>query len=251
MDEKELFHHGVKGMRWGVRKSPDEIKRQRRDSKADNDDDEEHEDYKKTVARKSMKSMSTKEIQEINTRIQAENQFRELNKTGFDKFKDRVKSIAANIAEEQAKKFVNHYADAGREKVQGFIDEKTGLGTLLGLDTKSEENRKAFNVKLKETRERWENAFGKKKEKPKVETPKKEESEAQDNTQEKKNDERTKDLAKFLNSKGSFEMKGKKDGESKPLDIPNLNKTKTEAETKSKRTATEKMIAIAKKKKKK
>ena len=171
MDEKELLHYGVPGMKWGKRKSPDEIKRQRRDSKADNDEDEAHDDYKKTVARKSLKAMSTKEIQEVNNRIQAENQFKELNKTRFDKFKDRVKSVAANIAEEQAKKFVNHYADAGREKLQGVIDEKTGLGRFLGLDVKAEQNRKAFDLKLKNTREQWEKAFGKKEE-PETETKK-------------------------------------------------------------------------------
>ena len=189
MDEKELLHYGIKGMRWGFRKSPDEIKRQRRDAKADNDEDEAHEDYKKTIAKKSLKSMSTKEIQEVNNRIQAENQFKELNKTAFDRFKDKAKSVMAEIATNQAKSFINHYADAGREKLQGIIDEKTGLGRLLGLDLVAEKKRKDFELNLDDTRRRWSDKFGKKSDDDKPDAPAGAEKEKRETEAKKKADE--------------------------------------------------------------
>ena len=189
MDEKELLHYGIKGMRWGFRKSPDEIKRQRRDAKADNDEDEAHEDYKKTIAKKSLKSMSTKEIQEVNNRIQAENQFNELNKTAFDRFKDKAKSVMAEIATNQAKSFINHYADAGREKLQGIIDEKTGLGRLLGLDLVAEKKRKDFELNLDDTRRRWSDKFGKKSDDDKPDAPAGAEKEKRETEAKKKADE--------------------------------------------------------------
>ena len=208
MDEKELLHYGIKGMRWGFRKSPDEIKRQRRDAKADNDEDEAHEDYKKTIAKKSLKSMSTKEIQEVNNRIQAENQFKELNKTAFDRFKDKAKSVMAEIATNQAKSFINHYADAGREKLQGIIDEKTGLGRLLGLDLVAEKKRKDFELNLDDTRRRWSDKFGKKSDDDKPDAPAGAEKEKRETEAKKKADEAK---AKAEKEKRETEAKKKAD----------------------------------------
>ena len=59
--DNELMHHGVKGMKWGVR----------RRSKA-------HEDYAKAHSRKRVSEMSNQELRDRNNRLQMEQQYRDL-----------------------------------------------------------------------------------------------------------------------------------------------------------------------------
>lgn len=63
--EYTLAHHGVKGMKWGVRK-----KQRKSDSY--------HEDYKKAHDKKPVSQMSTKELQERNNRLQQEQNYKRL-----------------------------------------------------------------------------------------------------------------------------------------------------------------------------
>ena len=72
----ELFHWGVKGMKWGVRRyqnkdgslTPKGRKRYA----------EPHEDYKKAHDKKPISQMSTKELQERNNRLQQEQNYKRL-----------------------------------------------------------------------------------------------------------------------------------------------------------------------------
>ena len=131
MDEKELLHYGIPGMRWGYRKSVNEINKARRQARADNPDEEEHEDYKRTVRAKSMKSMSTNEIQEMNNRIQAEKQYRDLTKREQSGFEKAAREVLGNVAKESAKRFITHYTEAGIDTLTSLIDMKTGLNKIL------------------------------------------------------------------------------------------------------------------------
>lgn len=130
MDEKELLHYGIPGMKWGQRKSVNEINKARRQARADNPDEEEHEDYKKTVRAKSMKSMSTKEIQEMNARIQAEKTYRELTKREQSGFEKAAREVITNVAKNSAQKFIEHYSNILINKSIDKID-KTKIGSLL------------------------------------------------------------------------------------------------------------------------
>lgn len=58
-----LAHHGVKGMKWGVRKKRRE---------------EAHEDYTRAHRKTDVRTMSDKELRETNNRLQMEKQYRDL-----------------------------------------------------------------------------------------------------------------------------------------------------------------------------
>ena len=64
----ELYHHGVKGMRWGIRRA-----RKPAASEA-------HDDYKKAHDKKSVKEMSDAELRNRNNRLQMEQQYANLTK---------------------------------------------------------------------------------------------------------------------------------------------------------------------------
>lgn len=79
MDNNELKHWGVKGMKWGQRRyqnkdgslTPAGRKRYA---------DDVHEDYRKAHIKKSVKQMSNSELKEINKRLEAENNYKRLVK---------------------------------------------------------------------------------------------------------------------------------------------------------------------------
>lgn len=78
MADRELYHWGVKGMKWGVRRyqnkdgslTPAGRKRYA----------EPHEDYKKAHDKKSVKQMSDRELRERNNRLEMERKYEQFTK---------------------------------------------------------------------------------------------------------------------------------------------------------------------------
>lgn len=86
----ELYHYGILGMKWGVRRTPEQlghrpIKKKKTAS--------EHNDYKKAHSEKSIKSMSDKELRERLNRLQMEQQYSKLSDSDCNKGKTYINRI--------------------------------------------------------------------------------------------------------------------------------------------------------------
>ena len=98
MDNNELYHYGVLGMKWGVRKSRPSSTRSSRRKKKSN---EPSPDFKERTKRKSdlknRRTLSDEELKRKIERLKMEREFKELTKEDIDpgkKFASEVMSSA-------------------------------------------------------------------------------------------------------------------------------------------------------------
>lgn len=97
MNNNELKHYGVLGMKWGVRRyqnkdgtlTPAGKKRYRERFMTDGL----HEDYKKAHTRKSVKSMSDAELRNRLNRLQMERQYSQLSESSVNKGKKYAQKV--------------------------------------------------------------------------------------------------------------------------------------------------------------
>jgi hypothetical protein len=100
--EDALKHHGVKGMRWGVRR--------KRTPSAD----------ASTIAvlkKKKVFELSDAELKKINNRLNLEKQYRQLNPTAKDKVRKSVKSVGTILNNKKVKEVLSTAAFAYAKKV--------------------------------------------------------------------------------------------------------------------------------------
>ena len=108
----ELRHHGVKGMKWGVRRA----RKLRRDNY--------HEDYKRVHDKKSVKMMSDKELRDRNNRLQAERQYAQLTQKksiGEKAVKAFIATAGTIVAVETAYKTYQRVGTAALDKVGDYV----------------------------------------------------------------------------------------------------------------------------------
>ena len=126
MYDNELYHHGVKGMRWGVRRyqnSDGSLTNAGRKHRKQNA----HEDYIKAHSKKSIREMSDAELRSRNNRLQMEQQYKSLTKTTFSGKKILNTLIATAGTITAAEAAYKTYKRIGGQAVNGIIDKVGGL----------------------------------------------------------------------------------------------------------------------------
>ena len=83
-----LMHHGVKGMKWGVRRTPEQLGRAQQKvhnglNVARNYTGSKRSDALKAARRRDINQMSNKELQDTITRLNLEKQYRSLTKVDY------------------------------------------------------------------------------------------------------------------------------------------------------------------------
>ena len=97
---EEIWHHGIKGMKWGVRHTPEQLGH-KTGSKSTKKDDESHEDYKKAHDTKSVKKMSDAELRARLNRLNMEKQYSQMNPNRVERGKKILSStlkVAGGVA---------------------------------------------------------------------------------------------------------------------------------------------------------
>lgn len=104
MNNNEMYHWGIKGMKWGVRKK-------RVSSENESDDHKQAQ----TLQKKHISEMSNKELETLNRRLQLEQTYANLNSKPVSKGRQIVESVLADSAKESLRSVIN-YAMTGDEK---------------------------------------------------------------------------------------------------------------------------------------
>lgn len=117
----ELYHHGIKGMKWGVRRSraqlgysssPRKTKKQAQKVSS------------KQQRRNEMKNMSDAELRSRINRIQMEKQYMQLTEPQLSPGKKFVKDVLTNAAKQTVTNYTAKYMTKGMEALMDQAKKK-------------------------------------------------------------------------------------------------------------------------------
>lgn len=119
MEQEYLVHHGILGMKWGIRRFQNKNGSLTAAGKkrAQQDSEEASDDYKKARTSKSMKSMSNKELRDYIDRVNLESQYANIQKQKRPAVVKFVSDVLANAGKQVATKYTANYIDKGLQYI--------------------------------------------------------------------------------------------------------------------------------------
>ena len=123
----ELYHHGILGMKWGIRRfqNKDGSLTAAGKKRAQQDTEEVNEDYKKAHTSKNIKKMSNQELKDVNKRLQMENEYSKLTNKNNTTGKKFVSGVLLTAATTIAGKYATKYMDKGVEYITKKITKNS------------------------------------------------------------------------------------------------------------------------------
>lgn len=107
----ELSHHGIKGQKWGVRRTEKQLAKLRNKSKNENWSSDATETAE--IRLKKVKQMSNNELRKINERLQLERTYSELSQRTKSRGQKFVSDVIEGAAKDTAKSYVSKGMKAG------------------------------------------------------------------------------------------------------------------------------------------
>lgn len=127
MEQEYLVHHGILGMKWGIRRfqNKDGSLTAAGKKRAQQDSEEASDDYKKARTSKSMKSMSNKELRDYIDRVNLESQYANIQKQKRPAVVKFVSDVLVNAGKQVATKYTANYMDKGLQYIIGQSSNKS------------------------------------------------------------------------------------------------------------------------------